>query len=117
MSFPRLSSASRGLRIPVTFVETPTLLASGGKTTHLTVLVYRVDDPVDTCVTANGFVLGVDKDHFEVFVGTVLVDPVAVEDAQIGAASADALFRGRLERTLVFQLVNTLVGRLACQES
>jgi len=70
-------------------------------------------DPVDTRVAADGLVLGVDKDDLEVLVGRVLVDPVRVEDAEVGAAAADALFGGGFERALVFELVHSLVGGLA----
>jgi hypothetical protein len=41
-------------------------------------LVYGVDDPVDSGVKANGFVLRVDKDDFVVFVGRILIDPVRI---------------------------------------
>jgi hypothetical protein len=58
-------------------------------------------------------VLGVDEDDFVVLVGRVLVDPVRVQDAQVGAAAADTLLGGRLERALVLKLVDTLVGGLA----
>jgi hypothetical protein len=73
-----------------------------------------VDDPVDAGVAADGLVLGVDEDDLVVLVGRVLVDPVRVQDAQVGAAAADALLGGGLEGALVLQLVDTLVGGLAC---
>ena len=76
-------------------------------------LLDGVDDPVDAWVTADGLVLWVNEDDLVVFVGAVLVDPVAVEDAEIGAALADTLFGGRFERALVLELVHTLVHRLA----
>jgi hypothetical protein len=78
--------------------------------------VDRVDDPVDAGVAADGLVLGVDEDDLVVLVGRVLVDPVRVEDAEVGAAAADALLGSGLERTLVLELVHTLVGGLACVE-
>jgi hypothetical protein len=78
------------------------------------VLVDGVDDPVDARVAADGLVLGVDQDDLVVLVGRVLVDPVGVQDAEVGAAAADTLLGGRLERALVLQLVDTLVGGLAC---
>ena len=95
-------------------VDTTGLLAGGGETASLTVLVHRVDDPVDAGVTADGLVLGVDKDDLVVLVGGVLVDPVGVQDAQVGATAADTLLSGGLEGTLVLELVDTLVGGLAC---
>lgn len=77
-------------------------------------LVDRLDDPVDAGVTADSLVLRVDKDNLVVLVGRVLVDPVRVHDAQVGAAAADTLLSGGTERTLVLELVDTHVGRLAC---
>jgi hypothetical protein len=98
----------------VTLVDTTGLLAGGGKTASLTVLVHRVDDPVDAGVTADGLVLRVDEDDLVVLVGGVLVDPVGVQDAQVGATATDTLLSGGLEGALVLELVDTLVGGLAC---
>lgn len=42
-----------------------------------------------------------------------MVDPVGVEDAEIGAAEADTLFGGGFEGALVLKLVDTLVRRFA----
>lgn len=72
-----------------------------------------VDDPVDASITADSLVLGIDQDDLVVLVGGVLVDPVGVKDAQVSAAAADTLLSGGTERTLVLELVNTLVGGLA----
>lgn len=114
MSLPGLSAASSGVVELVATAETAGLLASGGKTTGLAVLVDGVDDPVDACVLADGLVVGVDEDDLVVLVGAVLVDPVRVQDAQVSATTADTLLGGRLEGALVLELVDTLVGGLAC---
>jgi hypothetical protein len=98
VALPGLSAASLGLVVPVALVETTGLLASGGETTSLAVLVDGLDDPVDARVAADGLVLGVDEDDLVVLVGGVLVDPVRVQDAQVGAAAADTLLSGSLER-------------------
>jgi hypothetical protein len=111
---PGLPPASGGVVVLVATAETTRLLASGGETTALAVLVDRLDDPVDTGIAADGLVLGVDEDDFVVLVRRVLVDPVRVEDAQVGAAAADTLLGGGLEGALVLELVDTLVGGLAC---
>ena len=113
MFLPGLPAASLGLGVTVALVETTRLLARRGKTAGLAVLVHGVDDPVDTRVVADGLVLGVDKDHFVVLVCGVLVDPVRVENAEVGAPAADTLLGSSLQRTLVLELVDTLVGRLA----
>ena len=114
MAEPGLSAASTGLVVAVTLVETTGLLASGGETTSLAVLVDGVDDPVDAGIAADGLVLGVDEDDLVVLVGAVLVDPVGVEDAEVSAAATDTLLGGGLEGALVLELVDTLVGGLAC---
>lgn len=73
-------------------------------------LVHRVDDPVDAGITTDGLVLRVDQDDFEVLVGRVLVDPVRVQHSQVGAAASNTFFGGGAERSLVLELVDTLVG-------
>lgn len=111
---PGLPAAGRGLVVTVALVETARLLAGGGEAAGLAVLVHRVDDPVDAGVAADRLVLGVDEDDLVVLVGRVLVDPVRVEDAQVGAAAANTLLGGGLERTLVLELVHSLVRGFAC---
>jgi hypothetical protein len=111
---PGLPATSSGVVVLVTTSKTTRLLAGGGEATALAVLVDGVRDPVDAGIAADGLVLGVDKDDLVVLVGRVLVDPVRVENAQVGAAAADTLLSGRLERALVLELVDTLVGGLTC---
>ena len=114
MPLPGLPATSGGVVVLVATAETTALLAGGGETTRLAVLVDGVDDPVDAGIAADGLVLGVDKDDLVVLVGRVLVDPVGVENAQVGAAATDTLLSGALEGALVLELVDTLVGGLAC---
>ena len=114
MPLPGLPPAGSRLVVAVALAQTARLLAGGGEAAGLTVLVHGVGDPVDAGVAANGLVLGVDEDDFEVLVRGVLVDPVRVQHAQVGAAPADTLLSSRLERALVLELVHTLVGGLAC---
>jgi hypothetical protein len=111
---PGLPATSGGVVVLVATAKTTALLAGGGKTTGLAVLVDGGDDPVDTGIAADGLVLGVDKDDLVVLVGRVLVDPVGVENAQVGAAATNTLLSGALEGALVLELVDTLVGGLAC---
>jgi len=110
---PGLPPSSSGVVELVSTAETTALLAGGGETTSLAVLVDGLCDPVDARIAADGLVLGVDADDLVVLVGRVLVDPVGVEHAQVGAAAADTLLSGGLERALVLELVDTLVGRLS----
>ena len=116
MSLPGLSSASSRLVVSVTLAQTTRLLASSGETSRFAVLVDGVDDPVDASIAADGLVLRVNENNLEVLVGRVLVDPVGVENAQVGAATSDTLLSSRLEGSLVLELIHTLVGRLAYRD-
>lgn len=113
MALPGLAATGGGLVESVTLSETTGLLAGGGEAAGLAVLVHGGDDPVDAGIAADGLVLRVHEDDLEVLVGRVLVDPVRVQDAQVGAAAADTLLGGRLEGALVLELVDSLVGGLA----
>jgi len=113
MAFPCLPPSSSGLVESMSLAQTTRLLASCSKTTGLAVLVNRVDNPVDTRITANSLVLRVDEDDFEIFVGRVLVNPVRIENTQVGATTSDTLLRSRLQGSLILKLVHTLVGGLA----
>jgi hypothetical protein len=113
VSLPGLSASSSCLVVAMTLAQTTRLLASCGEATRFAVLMNWVDDPVDTGISADSLVLGVDEDDLEVLVGRVLVDPVRVEDTQVGATTSDTLLGGGLQGSLVLELVNTLVGGLA----
>jgi len=97
----------------VSFAQSTRLLAGCGEATRFAVLVHRVNNPTDARVFANDLVLRIDKDDFKVFVRRILVDPVRVENSEIGAPTTNSLFSSRLERSLVFELIDTLICWLA----
>lgn len=99
----------------MTLTQTTRLLPSSSETTRFTVLVNRVNDPVDARITAYSLVLRVYQNNFEVLICRVLIDPVGVKNTQVGAAAADTLLSCRLQGPLIFELVHTLVGWLACR--
>lgn len=49
-------------------------------------------NPVNSGIVSDGSVVGVHADNFVVFVGSVLGDPVAVEDSETAEGSADTFF-------------------------
>lgn len=62
------------------------------------------------------------QDNFEVFVDTILVNPVGIQDTQITTATADTFFSSALQAALVLEMVNTLtdgftVGSTCSHES
>jgi hypothetical protein len=96
----------------VTLSLSSRLLAGSGETTGLTVLVDGVGDPVNPGITSDSLVLRVDTDDLKVLVHTVLVDPVRVEHTQVGRLSSHSLFGSSSERSLVLEVVHTLVHGL-----
>ena len=59
--------------------------------------MHGLHDPIDARIATNGLVLRVDKDDLEIFVGRVLIDPVGIQNHQIGAAASHTFFGGRLK--------------------
>lgn len=104
---PGLSATSLGLGVEMALVDTTVLLASGSETAEFPVLVHGLCNPADAGIAADGLVLRVDKDDLIVLVGRILVDPVRVENAQVGAAAADALLSNGAEGALELELVHT----------
>lgn len=109
---PSVTTTSLGLGVQVTLGNTSGFLTSRGKTSVFSVLVNRVDDPVVSWVSSDDNVGWVDKNDLEVLVGGVLVNPVRVQNTQVRSSSTDSLLSGDSQRSLVLQLLNTLVGRL-----
>lgn len=60
-----------------------------------------------------GLVGGINKDDLEIFVDSILVDPVRVKNPQITASSPNTLFRDGPKATLGLDVVDTLANRLA----
>ena len=89
--------------------EAAGLAAGGGEAAALAVLVDGVDDPVDAGVVADLGVAGIDEDDLVVLHGGVLVDPVGVEDAEVGVLAAGLLLGDGLEVALELEVVDTLV--------
>merc|ERR1712078_711719 len=88
----------------------PTTLASGtGKSTHFSVFVNGVDDPVDAWIVSDFRVVGIDQNHFVVFHGGVLVDPVRVQHAQIRVFPSHLFLRRTLQVAFELQVIDTLV--------
>ena len=89
--------------------KTARLAPSAGKTTHFSVLVNGVDDPVDAGVVADLLVRRIDQNNFIVLHGCVLVDPVGVQDTHIRVLSSDLFFGNTLQITFKLELVDTLM--------
>jgi len=97
--------------------HTTGLLAGRSEATHLTVLVSGSADPVDTGVVADAVVGRIHADDFVVLVGGVLVDPVGVENAGVGALAANTAFSDNLEVARGLEVGDTLVLGLTVHDT
>ena len=57
-------------------------------------------------------VVGVDQDDLVVFVNTILVHPVGVQNTQVAASFAHTFLRNTLQTALGLEVVNTLAHGL-----
>ena len=81
------------------------LLAGGGETAELSMVVLGGDDPVDTWVASDGLVGWVHEDDLKELEAGILTNPVGVEDAHVAAFTGDALFSDRLVSALGLDLL------------
>ena len=80
-------------------------------------LVYRVDNPVDTGVVSDGGVVGINQDNLVILVSRILVDPVTVEYPQVGTCSAGTLLCYTAQVAHKFKLGDTLVLGLTVHDT
>lgn len=59
----------------------------------------------------------VNKDNFEVFVGSILVNPVRVQHTEVATDTTSTLFSDTAQVPNEFQLVNTLVLWLSVNDT
>lgn len=70
------AGSSDGLRVAVSLAQSARALARRGESTQFAMLLDGVANPVDLGVAADGVVVWVDADDFEVLQSGVLSDPV-----------------------------------------
>ena len=92
-----------------TLAKSSGLASCRGKSTALTVLVYRVTDPVDASIVTDLCVGRIDKDDLVVLHGSILVDPVRVKNTEVGEFTSNLLLSNRLKISLELKVVNTLM--------
>ena len=94
-------------------LEASVLDASSGEAASFSALVLGGSDPVNSGVSGDGLVVGVDKDDLVELEGSVLADPVGVEDSQVSAASSNSVLSSSSVRSVGLELVDTLVNGLS----
>ena len=94
-------------------LEASVLDASSGEAASFSALVLGGSDPVNSGVSGDGLVVGVDKDDLVELEGSVLANPVGVEDSQVSAASSNSVLSSSSVRSVGLELVDTLVNGLS----
>ena len=104
-----VGSAGRSLLhgLVSTLVHASGLLAGGGETSALSVVVLGGHDPVNAGVAADGLVGWVHHDDLKELEGGILTNPVGVEDTEVGALAANTLFGDGLVGTLSLDLLDS----------
>merc|ERR1712001_406898 len=72
---------AHSLSKPMTMAKTPRFLTSASKTPKFPMFALVSGQPVDLTVPSDSFMVRIDADGFEIFVGGVFTDPVRVEDS------------------------------------
>ena len=98
-------------------LEASVLDASSGEAASFSALVLGGSDPVNSGVSGDGLVVGVDKDDLVELEGSVLADPVGVEDSQVSAASSNSVLSSSSVRSVGLELVDTLVNGLSVDDT
>lgn len=63
------------------------------KSSHFAVFMYGFGDPLGVRVATDGFVSGIDENHFKELVGRILANPVAVQHAKTTTSTSDSALK------------------------
>jgi hypothetical protein len=75
------------------------------------------DDLVDSCVNLDGFMVWVNADDFEEFVGGILTNSVGVKNSHVGALSTNLLLNNRSEGSGFLEFSNTSMDWLTIDDA
>lgn len=92
-------------------------LSSRGQSSKLSMLVLGSGDPVDSWIVSDGVMGWVDKNDLIVFVGSVLGNPVTVQDSESLEGSAGSLLSLGSEVSGGLQLIDTNRGWLSSDDT
>jgi len=82
------------------------LLAGGGETAELSMVVLARDDPIDAWVASDSLVRWVHEDDFKELEAGILAHPVGVKDAHVAALAGDTLLSDGLVSALGLDLLD-----------
>ncbi|GAB1298620.1 60S ribosomal protein L15 [Apodemus speciosus] len=97
----------------VALSEATALSARRCQPTHLSVLVDWFGDPLGVRISSDSFMEWINEDNLKKFICGILTNPVGIRDSQNPTMAPSSLLISRLKASGKFQLVNTVVDRLA----
>jgi len=97
--------------------ETSAGFTCRSNSSQFSVLLVRVGNPVDSGVVADGVVGGIGKDDLKVFVGSVLGNPVGVQNSETSEGSADSFLSLGSKVSSGLELVDTNGGGLSSDDT
>ena len=89
------------------------LSASRCQPTHLSVFVDWFGDPLGVRISSDSFMERINEDNLKKFICGIFTNPVGIQDSQSPTMAPNSLLSNRLKASGKFQLVNTMVDRLA----
>jgi hypothetical protein len=89
------------------FAQSSRFASGAGESSQFSVLVNWIDDPLDAWVVSDAFVCWIDKDDFIILHGSILIDPIGIENTQIGILASDLLFCHGLQVAFELEMVDT----------
>ena len=92
------------------FSKTSALFTSGCHSSHFSVFVDWIADPVDSRVVPDSVMIGVNTNDFIEFMSSVFSYPIGVKDSESSAVFSDTLLGNGSEISGEFELSNTLTG-------
>ena len=89
------------------------LSASRCQPTHFSVFVDWFGDPLGVRISSDSFMERINEDNLKKFICGIFTNPVGIQDSQSPTMAPSSLLSNRLKASGKFQLVNTMVDRLA----
>jgi hypothetical protein len=122
MPLPSSPPTSTSMVIQMTLINPTGSLANRRQSSRLAMFHSRSTDPIDSSIPTNSIyllatnsvsrvdtVLRVHKNNFVIFVRRILIYPVGIQNPQIGTFTTNTFFSSRTQRTLVLELIHTLI--------
>merc|ERR1712223_422711 len=101
------SGSSFSLGELTSFAQTTGRFTSGGKTTKFTMFLGSITHPVNLGIAGDCFVVGINHDYLEIFVGRILANPVRVQYSKSFKTTTNTFLSNRLQVPFWLLLINS----------